>query len=212
MFAKILEQFSPENRVIILELIHKKVDNDLHRLKLETDPLYVLERMGLEFSKWREFYYRGYVFICQKFFETPQNESSPKYDYRVRLGICSRDEVPKEGCSRYELFKLSGKTTREISSKFGFDNDRCDLLDIKPFIEYLIQSSPMSEDEYNISSKDEFAQWGFSILDKDLNVELIPELESYIQIVKESRLAKKLGIDFHISPPSIYDGCVYFNE
>jgi hypothetical protein len=197
MFAKILDQFSPENRVIVLELIRKKVDNDLHRLKLETDPLYVLERMGLEFSEWREFYYRGYVFICQKIFETPQNESSPKYDFRVRLGICPR----------HELYKLSGKTTREISSKFGFDYDRCDLLDIKPFIEHLIKSSPMRKDEYKFPPQDEFTNWGFLLLDKCLVMEHVPEMNTYIQLEKESRLAKKLGIDFHISPP-----CVYFNE
>lgn len=211
MTAKILEQFSPENRVIVLELIHKKIDNDLYRLKLEVDPLYVLEKMGMAFSEWREFYYRGYVFICQKIFKEPHYESSPKYDYRVRLGICSRDEVPEGGCPRYELYKLSGNTTKELSSKYGFDNDRCDLLDIKPFIENLIQSSPMRGDEYDMP-QDDITNWGFTILDKCLTLEPISEINTYIQFVKESKLAKELGIEFRIQPPSIYDGCVYFNE
>lgn len=211
MFINIISGFSLENRVILLELFHKKIENDLHHLKLETDPLYVLEKMGLAFSEWKEFYYRGYVFTCQKIFEEPQYESSPKYDYRVRLGICSREEVPEGGLSRFELYKLSGNTTKELSSKYGFDNDRCDLLDIKPFIEKLIQTSPMKEDEYNMP-QDDITNWGFTILDKCLTLEPPSEINTYIQLVKESRLAKELGIEFHIQPPSIYDGCVYFND
>jgi hypothetical protein len=84
MITNILSNFPPEIRVSILELVNKKVENDLHRLKMESDSSYVLEQMKLMVSDGKIFSYRGYLF----------SRDSQSVD-KIKLNIVNKNDQTK---------------------------------------------------------------------------------------------------------------------
>lgn len=133
MITKILCNFPPELRVTILELVNKKVENDLHQLKMETDSSYVLEQIKMAIMDARVFSYRGYLFS-----HDPQS------------------------VNKMEI-KIVNKIDQSI---YEFDKDDCKLHDLKPFIDQLILSSPLSREEDYNRVYDEFTMKAFDLLDK----------------------------------------------
>ena len=154
-FSSILQSFPLELRVKILKLVKQKTEIEYHKLRMETDPLYVLERMGLKFMSWKPFMYRGHVFTAQKIFLQPQYEDDVPYAYQVRLGILKKEELQDRSVSHYEIYLLSKETTKTYQEAFSFDRDRCHLENLIPLLNELIQNTPMEEEDYDIMYESE---------------------------------------------------------
>jgi hypothetical protein len=128
--------------------IKKELDSEIHRIRLEKDIYYVLEKMAGKFGIWRPFFYRGHVFLCAKQFHRPDQEDSPPYDFRVRMFVGTRDEA---GVAPDEVYMISDEiriSTDVLGKEFEIDFDRCDLEDLIPLINYLMEYHPMLPDEY----------------------------------------------------------------
>lgn len=149
-FSSALQSLPLELRISILYHIKKKAEIEYHSLRMEADPFYVLERMGLKFLSWKTFYYRGHIFTAQKIFSQPEYEEDSKYGYTVRLGIARKDDIPSNVTKHYDIYTLSRETTKTYSSEFSFDSDRCNLENLIPLLEKLMSETPMEERDYDI--------------------------------------------------------------
>jgi hypothetical protein len=165
-FDSILQTFPLPLRLAVLKVVKRKTEIEYHRLRLETEPRYVLERMGLKFLHWEPFSYRGHVFTAQKIFLQPSSEDDVPYAYQVRLGICRKEEIPDRTAPRNEIYIHSRETTRTYQEKFSLDCDRCHFESLLPLMENLIANFPMEEEDYDIVLESEEQKQALELLEQ----------------------------------------------
>jgi len=149
MLNTVLKNLPLELKISVMDLVRRKLEFELHQLKMDTDVLYVLENMGRAFKEYKPFFYRGYVFVSTKMFTQPEYQDDLPYEYQVRLGICRKDEVPEGVTERTEIIQLTRETTRLMQEQWGVDMDRCQFSNLQPLLTNLMTTTPLTEEDLN---------------------------------------------------------------
>ena len=131
MFEVIIKHFPEELRGLIIHVLDESSQRELRFHKMERDPMYVLEYMGLAFKKYEKFIYRGYVFDLVRFRDSPSMYESP-LDYRVNM------------CCPYP----KGSDYRHGEDFGDIDFNDCHLISLEQFIQHLIDNNFPHEPDY----------------------------------------------------------------